>query len=523
LSRRGAILQDYGGTFPEQSHDAEKAAASYYQRDKEQDKDLAYRRQQGKEKQGADATKFITELKNEKTGINDIDVENDKQLLAAQNKMIDMMQKGAPLSEIQIYAMRELPKINNAYTVGKNYKEQVTKGMTDMEKKYGDGVDLKELQNRAYKKMADDIFDRDEKGNIIGYKDPSLIPKNRDYVSEIENDEEALGTVFKPSGGLSTNIKTFPTPSISRSEDKRGKDGRTRYNGFTGQGSVFVEEDIDPETGVTKGLKYKSEKVPLGNNPDGTTNYVEVMPEDEFGLMTQTPAAKKEFDIMFRSNMKEMGIDPSKLDSRAKDILKRGYALEWMKETNIDGSAFNPKMKDIQPLPPRVSVRVSTGGAKDVPVMDIVTPIKDYFTQVGDTQKDELKGVAQLNLFNNEVTTPVVEEVKKRYPDITADDIYYQKDGNNIWVMKTNETGKVDRKKDVPVFKLDDFSNVTGNKPQGQKSKNKALSVAQEGDANRTAKKEMIPVGTILTGKDGKKIKTTKEITKAEAEAAGYK
>jgi len=493
MSRRGAILQDYGGHIPAQDFTAQRDAASYYQRDKELAAQQQQQQQTAKQKEGKDATDYITGLKNDPTGINEVDTWDDTMLLREQNKMLEMQNQGKTLQDIKIYAMNVLPKLDKTSKLTKAYKDQIDKGLVDVEKTYGNGVDIAAYRNKAYKKLADDLFERDEKGAIVKDKDFEVIPKNKNYIAEIEDDEESLGTVFKLGGALADNIKKLPTPNISKSDDVRGKDGRLRYNGFTGQGSVFVEQDIDPETNVIKGLKYKSEKVPLGNNPDGTTNYAEVMPDDEFGILTQTPAAKKEFDIMFREHLRKGNIDPTKLDSRAKQTLKKAYALEWVKESNIDGSAFNPKMRDIQPLPPKniTNVRVNTGGAP-VPVMDIVTPVRSYFENVGN-QKEGLKGVAQLNMFNNEVTTPIMEEVKKRYPSVTADNIYYQKSGNDIWVMKAEETDesgkiKVNQQKDTPIFKLDDFSNVTGNKPQGVKSKNKALTTAQEGEANRSGK-----------------------------------
>lgn len=179
--------------------------------------------------------------------------------------------------------------------------------------------------------------------------------------------------------------------------------------------------------------------------------------------------------------------------------LKQIYFSQWLKDNGIS----QPTVSGITHLPPQprntTNIHVNNG-KPPVPVMDIVTPIKDYFENVGE-QKDGLKGVAQLNLFNNEVTTPILNEVKNRYPNITADDIYYQKDGDNIWVMKADESGKINKSKDVPVFKLDDFSNVTGNKPQGVKSKNEALRKAQ---SDKTESKPTAGYSNVQTLQDSK-------------------
>ena len=47
MSRRGAILQDYGGSFNPMPTEAQLASASYYQRDKE----LAAQQKQQKQKE----------------------------------------------------------------------------------------------------------------------------------------------------------------------------------------------------------------------------------------------------------------------------------------------------------------------------------------------------------------------------------------------------------------------------------------------------------------------------------------
>jgi len=525
MSRRSAILQDYGGRFEPMTFEGQIAGAQIQQRTNEANMQNERLKATAKQKEGADATKFITELKNEKTGINDIDVENDKQLLAAQNKMIDMMQKGAPLTEIQIYAMRELPKINNAYTVGKNYKDQFTKGMVDLEKKYGNGVDLNAAQERFNKMVSDDLFQRDDKGNITGYKDPATIPKNRDYIGEMENDEEALGTIFKPSGALSATIKKLPTPAISKSEDKRGKDGRTRYNGFTGQGSVFVEEDIDPETGITKGLRYKSEKVPLGNNPDGTTNFIEVMPEDEFGLMTETPAAKKDFNIMFNEYIRDNDGDPKELDPRAKDILKRSYALQWVKETNIDGSAFNPKMKDIQPLTKNTTNINNRSGGKDITINDVSSKIDDV---MNDPDAAITKGGKKigtvLNKLPSDAFNVVVDLVNSERPEdskINPDELFLADvDGERrVYRVVSAENGKQDIIIDDK-YLVGVLPRTTVNTKVNTDTKRKEK-VLREGEKQREGKAATFNVVNPTTGKVV--MSGVDESTANKAKAKGYK
>lgn len=233
------------------------------------------------------------------------------------------------------------------------------------------------------------------------------------------------------------------------------------------------------------------------------------MPREKYEVLRGNGKAAMQFDkAVYDHIAKDIGINPKSLDPQALDVYSRNYALQMLEKTGLQGSSYNQfDIEKANPIKNITNVRVNTGGAP-VPVMDIVTPVRSYFDNVGE-QKEGLKGVAQLNLFNNEVTTPIVNEVKVRYPDITADDIYYQKSGNDIWVMKADVSGKVDKQKDVPVFKLDEFSNISGNKPQGQKSKNAAL-VEAEGKQAREGKVAAKPTGytnvTTLQDSKGKSI-----------------
>lgn len=509
MSRRGAILQDYGGFIPEQSHDAEKAAAGYYQRDKELAAQERQNKQTAKAKEGKDATDYITGLKNEQTGVNDIDLENDRQLLAAKERMTDMMQKGASVQDIKIYAMRELPKINNAYTLGKNYKDQVTKGMTDLEKKYGNGVDLNAVQSKAYKKMADDIFDRDDKGNITGYKDPALIPKDKDYIAEIENDSESLGTVFKPSGAFEKGIQGTKLIPVKGGFSKTDKYGKKEKKTYSGSGTIY-DEPILNEEGEQTGWQVIGETIPLGKNPDGTVIMERVLPKDQFDIALSSPAAKKDFDIKFNEYLNESGVNPNKLDARAKDVLERKFMYDLFTKTNLHGSSFEV-MDEVKAAPaPKISVRVNTG-KPEPPVIDVFTTIKQKAEAALDPETHKpvniggkmIMGVLQANLLDDNEQAVVLEKARKASAgdaNLGIDDIYIKQFPDGLWVFRAEDN--------VPLTKLTEVgTNVTANKPEGQKSVNKATVIAQ----NKENKKK--PQLQSRKGKDGKTYTSTDGIT----------
>ncbi len=517
MSRRGSILQDYGGHLNPMPTDAQLAAANYYQRDKEFNAQMKLNDSGNKLRDYKDATKFIYDQNIDRTGINDLDIENANQLLSAKNEMVRMLNEDkATLQDVQLYGMRTLPKIDKASTLGKNYKTQIDKGAVDMEKKYGNGFDISAYYNEAYKRLSNDLLDKDEKGEVIGYKDPSLIPKNRDYAAEIENDNASLGTIFKPSGALVKHLSSLPTPVISNSTEVKGKDGRLRYNGYTGQGSVFVEEDIDPETGVTKGLRYKSEKVPLGVNDDGTTRYAEVLPVDEMGIIMENPAVAKEVDYKFKNYLGEIKKQSSEhgwgdgfkeiteFDPRAIDILKRGFVRDWLIETNADGSAFNPKMKDIAP-----TTKIYNGSGNGA------VNINNLYGRIGKKIDDNIANgfdVTRFSSLTNDEQAIVKQVVENAGYDLEGGgaNIYLSKDGNNYKVYKA-ENGKPLPKDGNNEIATLSFEGINTKVQPGAKEKREVI---EQGKSMKSDKPKTITAAKLksLVGTAGYEGYTEKEI-----------
>lgn len=486
---RQPVLQDYGNI---QNPPGDLSAASDNARLSESRRQhiaqMGQHRAEQKQKGQEDAIDYVNKLDVPDIGDNTIDLYNNDQLKATQDELMDMIKKGAGVNEIKMVALPKLQKIAQGYTIAKNEYGKLAEGVKELSKDNPTG-DMAMVRNIGGKELLKTIFDFDENGKVKEYKDPSLITADKNYLENL-NTNENLPKWYKESGAFEKGIKDLPLIPINTEITDKDKYGNKVKKVYTGHGSVFDEPVMNAD-GKQVGIKLKSESVSLGRNPDGSLNIIEVMPKEQFDLAIPNDKARKDFDLRLNKKLEESGINPDEIDPRAKDLLEREFALDFFRKTNIHGSLVSEKeINEAAPVKSSFNVRVNNGSGKPaVPVMDIVTPVRSYFENVGE-QKEGLKGVAQLNLFNNEVTTPVMNEVKVRYPDITADDIYYQKSGNDIWVMKADETGKVNKQKDVPVFKLDDFTNVSGNKPQGVKSKNEALRQAQSG---KTATKTAAP------------------------------
>jgi len=375
MSRRGAILPDYGGSFQPMPLDSQLAAASYYQRDKETKAQYDYQKQKDKQRQNQDALDFIGGLKVDHVGDNTVDLYNDAQIQKLQGELNDMQSKGADLSQIKLKAMQELPKIAQGYTIAKNGYDKIKSGLADLSKDYPTGK-MGEARNIAGQEFIKDIFDFNDDGTVKGYKDVSLIPTDKDYMQSLLKGAN-LEKWYTPSGKFADEIKSKPLVPISGGTKRTDSRGRMVDQTYTGHTSIWDKLVTDPKTNQAQGLELKYEDVPLGKNPDGTINSVRVMPKDEFNLAVDTPGGMADFTVMFRKNMREQGIDPDSLDPRAYDVMQRKFAYDYFDKTKIHGSSFLPK--DVEKAAPIKIYNSAGSGSKsgEITINDVYSGIKD--------------------------------------------------------------------------------------------------------------------------------------------------
>jgi len=475
---RPAILTDYGNI---QMPESDNTLTIENNRLAENRRQFDAQNKQAKQKAGKDSLDFIDGLKVDHIGDTAVDLFNDAQIVALKNELVDMQLKGASAQDVKITAMQKLPKIAQGYTIAKDEYGKITEAQKNLLKDYPEG-NAEAARNIMGKGMLDNIAEYNPDGTIKGYKDPSLINTNQNYSEKLFDPEEMDAWYPNTTDALVANIqKTRGLTPIEGQLKQINKRGGYTDKKYKGNVSIYHKPTVDDENKVTA-IGLDSETVSLGANEDGTPNVIQVMPKEKYEVFRGDGKSAMQFDRAVYKHIKnDLGINPKSLDPQALDTYSRNYALNFLEESKLHGGSYNQfDVEKQDPVKNITNNNIRVGGAKEVPVMDIVTPVREYMDAGG--FKKGLEGVAQLNIFNNEVTAPIVAEVKSRFPDsgVTADNIYYAKEGNDIWVMKADKAGKIDRKNDTPVFKLDDFSNVSGNKPQGQKSKNKALTQAQE-------------------------------------------
>ena len=171
-----------------------------------------------------------------------------------------------------------------------------------------------------------------------------------------------------------SGIKSLPLTPIQGGSVRRDARGKLIDQTYTGHASIFDQPVVDKETGKMLGQELKYEDVAIGVNEDGTPKTVRAMPVEQFNLAFPTEDAKLDFRIKFNDEMRKQGIDPSKIDPRAKDVLQRQYLYDLFKNTGIHGSSFLPKDIEEQPLPPRVTNNIRVGD-KNVTINDVSSKI----------------------------------------------------------------------------------------------------------------------------------------------------
>lgn len=476
MSRRGAILQDYGGNFNPMPLESQLTAAQLGQRQQEF---AAHQSQQKQQKSDKEAYDLISGLKIDHIGDNTIDVMTDKQLQGLQDELMDMHLKGATTDQLRLTAQRKLPQISNGHTIAKNKLADINTGITNLGKDYKTG-DLAKAKELAIKPMLKDILYFDENGRPKGYKETSTIPE-RNYVTPLLEDDN-LVQWYKPSGNFEKHITSLPTPPISGGYVVRDKNGKKTIRKFTGTGSMF-DELIKDDEGDVIGMSPKTQKVSLGNDENGKPIQIDTLPEELQTVALGTPEAEADFRIKFNNHLKEIGIDKSKLDPRALKTYRDGYLWDLINKTNLKGSAFNPVREDLQPLPPRVTVNNRFGSDSDLTINDVYGGIK---RAIADPQNDIRLNGKKIGTVMNALDANAQQVVLEFANKIAGDELTKYNNTNTFLVEKPN--GEVD------VYKVEEDKkpevlpkNLIGTLPR--------VAVNLKQQANTKAKAEVVRQG----------------------------
>lgn len=263
MSRRGSVLE--GIEFKGMDATPQYRAAELGQRNREFDQQMQQHKADQKRKENYD---FIDKTDIADIGENTVDVLTREQLDAVKGNARNMAMQNKPADEVKFYLQTQLPKIDNGHQIAKNYKAQIDDGITKLKDKYGDGADLPTARNMAYTNMLKNVLKFDENGKAIGYQDASLIPKNKNFITDLEDENNILDW-YKPSGALVKGVQTMPLTKYESKLDIRDTRGKVSKVDYLGYLSTYHQVTQNPETGEPV-IGVKSETVTLGENPDGS-------------------------------------------------------------------------------------------------------------------------------------------------------------------------------------------------------------------------------------------------------------
>lgn len=485
MSRRGAILQDYGGAFPTQPQDAQLAAASYYQRDKELAAKQSQHDKSQKAKNGEDIASYIEGVKGEHVGDITPDALIDKSVMDIRDEMAKMKKEGKTLEEIKMYGNQVLPKLDANSRILKNGFKNIDLSVAELSKEYptGDATKAKRVMINSF---LDKALVKDDKGKIIGNQDPSLIP-DIDFRKEVLNPDNVEKWYPQGNSSLVKNIQdTRGLSNIKGTAKFTDSTGGYKKKAYAGQISIYDKPTVDDEGQMT-GFDLDREVVTLGVDKDGRPNIVEVMPKKKFEVLRGNGASALEFDMAVNKHIQQdLGINPKSLDPAAKDIYERQYALNFLKESSLAGSQYNP-MDEVKTAPIKNITNVRVGSdAKDVPSIDVYTPLRQKMdspdriairTDEGTTVK-----IVPANFMTDEELGVLLPKAKLQGgEDVNVANMYIRDIAGKLYMFKAANNGKVSEKKDTNLGEVTKGgANVTANQPLGQKSKVKAATEAKE-------------------------------------------
>ena len=210
MSRRGAILQDYGGSFNPMPTEAQLASALYYQRDKEL---AAQQKQQKQKEEDADKWRRIkliedatnpADYKSASVKANDLAIQK---LYEIRNKYSDPKNK-MPIDELYSSMQKDLMPVAQGYSTYKSNllaQEELAKEAV----KENPNLNLQKLLVDLQKSVDDDLLVQDEKGGTSF--NPVKIGTQNDYLSKLLSKDNA----WKYSQGADELLKIIRSGLLS--------------------------------------------------------------------------------------------------------------------------------------------------------------------------------------------------------------------------------------------------------------------------------------------------------------------
>lgn len=394
MSRRGSILQDYGGHFQPMPTDAQEASANYYQRSKEFNAQLQQRQ---KEKSDADKYRNLsmiddaTDPSKYQSSTQKANSLATEQLLGLRNEFAS--KSNIPADQLYMELQQKLTPIAQGYNAYKN-------DLNDQEAMAKEAVKIN--PNLNLEKVLFDLQQQADKHHLITNPDGSVnfnqatIGTSSNALSEILKPENA----WKYSKGIKPVLDYVKTQGKDTELFSQSPDGsQINYKAKIPDWATLVDQrgnpiSVDPKTGLIprgaqpilalKGTKQDYQEV--DENGRTVTKTMTVVPQETMNKILSNDELEYAFegDWQKHKQLSKIDVDPS----NERD-LKKIYFSQWL----ADNGLAQPYVSARTHLPPQPRISVKVGGeSKKNDTQDFV---QRYKSAVDNKDVEGIKEVAR--------------------------------------------------------------------------------------------------------------------------------
>lgn len=309
-----------------------------------------------------------------------------------------------------------------------NDAKRIEKQQLEFNKTFGN-TDLNQVNKIVTDEFENNLFDKDERGNLLGLKAPHLINPEKDYFEPL-NRPDVLSSVVNNTEPFFKRLQGIPTQSVG---DKQyvSKSGKVKSSSWSGLQTPFSQMEEDEQGNPIMTTKFEE----FSAIKDANGKPMRLASDDLMEYVTSDPQSKAAALALFNKEKREKGLNIQ--DDNINDKLFRNFIYR-----NTD--RFIPHGVKTAEMERTPVTNININSPKD-------TQIKDVYAEV--MQKIPENGRAlSLNKLSDVAQSTILDYVRKiRNPDATQANVAVWEDKNGevgVYTVKQGEDGvtRIDEK-----------------------------------------------------------------------------
>lgn len=490
MSRRGSILQDYGNINHTQTMEAQRDAAQYYQRDKEQANQLKYQREKENEAEKYRKLKMIDDATDPSKYQSSSQKANSlatQQLLGIRNEYAG--KTNLPPDQLYLELQQKLTPVSQGYVTYKSALDE-QEALAKKAAETNPNLDVQKVLSDLQTEFDNDYLIKGEDGTTsfnqmkIGTKsnalDRILNPENAWKYSK---GNKGLMDVLKKGGEKGELFSQAPdktqinyttnVPFWAQVVDDKGQPLQADPN--TG----LIPQGAKPRVSLKGTIQDYEEVDDKGRR---VTKQMVVVPQKTMDAILYNDELKYQFEGDWQKHKIESGIQ---VDPGTEDDLKRVYFSQVL----ADNGLVQPYVSSRTHLPPQPRISIRTGSGKDGEDVKI----NNLYKRIGDKIEGNVaKGFdfTRFNSLTNDEQAAIKQAVEGAGYDIDegGSNIILAKDGDNYKVYKV-EGGKLEKSPQTEITTLS-FEGTNLKAQPGVKEKREVVEQAKKEENNIEPKKD---------------------------------